>query len=210
LLGKITRIDVDKGSGTLSDCVGEGNGDYTIPPTNPFVGSGGACDEIWAIGLRNPWRSSFDRLTGDLFVGDVGQGAWEEIDVQPKDSLGGGNYGWRCYEGNHPFNTDGCGPSGDYIFPVFEYSHDDGCSVTGGYVYRGTRFPAMQGHYLLTDYCSGKFWDLVPDGAGAWKAALHTLSATSGFVSFGEDSEGELYVVNNSSGIIYRVQGTKG
>jgi glucose/arabinose dehydrogenase len=209
LLGKISRIDVDSDpGGAPPDCVGQGAGNYTIPPDNPLIdGQGGTCDEIWALGFRNPFRSSFDRLTGDLYIADVGQDLWEEIDVQPKNSSGGENYGWRCYEGNHEFNTLACGPATDYTFPIFEYSHDEGCSVSGGYVYRGTKYPAMQGHYLLTDYCSGKFRDLIRNDVGDWIATLHTLPATSGFASFGEDSEGELYVVNNVTGVIYRVQG---
>jgi glucose/arabinose dehydrogenase len=208
LLGKIARIDVDSGpGGAPPDCVGQGAGNYTIPPDNPLVnGQGGTCDETWAIGLRNPFRSSFDRLTGDFYIGDVGQDLWEEIDVQPGNSSGGENYGWRCYEGNHAFNTLDCGPAADYTFPIFEYSHDEGCSVSGGYVYRGTKYPAMQGHYLLTDYCSGKFRDLIRNDSGEWIATLHTLPATSGFASFGEDSDGEVYVVNNVTGIVYRVQ----
>jgi hypothetical protein len=157
------------------------------------------------MGLRNPWRSSFDRLTGDLFIGDVGQNDWEEIDVQPASSAGGENYGWRCYEGNHPYNTAGCGPIDDYTFPVFEYSHTDGCSVTGGYVYRGSRYPAMYGRYLLADYCSGNFWDLAFVDGG-WQATQHTDLAAFGYVAFGEDAQGELYVANRATGTVYAVE----
>jgi uncharacterized repeat protein (TIGR01451 family) len=206
LLGKISRIDVDAAGGSPPDCPGTGSGHYTVPDGNPLAdGPGGTCDEIWAIGLRNPWRSSFDRLTGDLLIGDVGQNTWEEIDFQPASSTGGENYGWRCYEGNHPYNTAGCGPIDDYTFPVFEYSHADGCSVTGGYVYRGSRYPAMYGRYLLADYCSGNFWDLAFVDGG-WQATQHTNLATFGYVAFGEDTQGELYVVNRATGTVYALE----
>lgn len=207
LLGKVVRIDVDNNPGDSPDCVDQGTGNYTIPPTNPLSdGAGGDCDEIWAIGLRNPWRSSFDRLTGDFFMGDVGQGTWEEIDFQPASSTGGENYGWRCYEGNHPFNTTGCGPIGDYTFPIFEYNHSGGnCTVIGGYVYRGSQYPAMFGRYLLLDYCSGNFWDLEQSGSN-WIPTLHTnLTDPFSYVAFGEDVNGELYVVD-IGGTIYRLQ----
>jgi glucose/arabinose dehydrogenase len=207
LLGKISRIDVDASPGSPPDCPGTGSGHYTVPDGNPLAdGAGGVCDEIWAIGLRNPWRSSFDRLTGDLYIGDVGQNDWEEIDVQPANSTGSGNYGWRCYEGNHPYNTTGCGPIDDYTFPVFEYGHVDGCSsVIGGYVYRGSRYPAMYGRYLLADYCSGSFWDLAFVD-GDWQATQHNNLAAFGYVAFGEDAQGELYVVNRATGTIYALE----
>jgi glucose/arabinose dehydrogenase len=190
LLGKVVRIDVDAGPGSSPDCVGLGTGQYTIPSTNPFVdGAGGACDEIWAVGLRNPWRSSFDRLTGDFYIGDVGQSAWEEIDFEPAGFPGGANYGWRCFEGNASFNANGCGPSSLFTFPIVEYSHSGGdCSVIGGYVYRGTLFPALFGHYVFTDFCTGNFWDSIPDGAGGWQTAQHTNLLAFGYVSFGEDA----------------------
>jgi glucose/arabinose dehydrogenase len=211
LLGKIVRIDVDAGPGSPPDCVGDGAGGYTIPATNPpnpmIDGPGGACDEIWATGLRNPWRSSFDRLTGDLYLADVGQNSWEEINRQPANGPGGSNYGWRCYEGTHDYNAAGCGPIGNYTAPIFEYSHAGGhCSVTGGYVYRGAAHPAMAGRYIFTDYCTGNFWDLAPDGGGGWAATQHTNLAAFGFSSFGEDAAGELYVVNLDNGTLYRLQ----
>jgi glucose/arabinose dehydrogenase len=208
ILGKINRIDINSGPGNAPDCVGEGTGDYTVPSTNPLVdGQGGACDEIWALGLRNPWRTSFDSLTGDLFIADVGQNTWEEVDFQPAGSAGGENYGWRCYEGDHPYNTTGCGPQGNYTFPIFEYSHSGGnCSVSGGYVYRGSQYPAMYGHYLLADFCSGRVWDLVSDGIGGWDSTLHTnLMASQRYVAFGEDINGELYMVGYN-GTVYRIQ----
>lgn len=209
LLGKIVRIDVNGIAGSPAECFGGGTGGYTIPATNPFIdGPGGACDEIWALGLRNPWRSSFDRVTGDFYIGDVGEATWEEIDFQPAGSGGGANYGWRCFEGNNPFNLSGCGPSSSYTFPIFAYSHSGGeCSVIGGYVYRGNLFPALFGRYVLTDLCTGNFWDIIPDGAGGWQIAQHTNLAQFGYVSFGEDANGELYVVHQGSGTLFRLEG---
>jgi glucose/arabinose dehydrogenase len=213
ILGKILRIDVDAQSGSPPDCKGLGTGGYTIPAGNPLVdGLGGKCDEIWIVGLRNPWRFSFDRLTGDMYIADVGEQAWEEIDFQWSGSVGGRNYGWRCYEGNHPHVTTGCKPQGAYNFPIFEYSHNPHCSVIGGYVYRGSQFPAMYGRYLLTDFCSGHFWDLIRV-SGQWQATTYThlVSPVTRYVAFGEDSQGELYVVAMSAGAIYRlVENTAG
>lgn len=199
LLGKILRIDVDGGS------------PYAIPADNPFVGDPGTLDEIWAIGFRNPWRISFDRQTNDLYIGDVGQSAWEEVDFQPAASTGGENYGWSCYEGNHPnpnTSVPDCGPAGDYVSPIFEYDHaDNGCAITGGFVYRGSQFPALSGRYLATDYCFGYFWDLAPDGQGGWVSTRHDNLINFGYVTFGEDLDGELYVGNIGNGVIYQVQG---
>ncbi len=198
MLGKMLRIDVDNGS------------PYGVPDENPFIGSSGYLPEIWALGLRNPWRYSFDRLTGDLWIGDVGQNNWEEIDFQPANSTGGENYGWRCYEGNHSFNTTGCGPMSDYIFPVAEYANAGAdCSVTGGFVYRGLNYPNLYGHYLYTDYCSGKIWSLTPDGSGGWNEQLLKDLNNFQFVSFGENKNGELFLAALGSGIIYRVTDTE-
>lgn len=206
ILGKVNRIDVDEGAGAAPDCVGQGTGNYTIPNSNPFInGSGGPCDEIWAVGLRNPWRSTFDRQTGDFWIADVGQNNYEEINIQPASSNGGENYGWRCYEANHPFNTSGCGPSSNYDFPIFEYSHSLGCSVSGGYVYRGSIYPEMVGHYFLADYCSGRFWDIVPDGGGGWTTTMHTNLMAYGYATFGEDINGELYVANQANGNVLKL-----
>lgn len=190
LLGSILRIDVDGGP------------PYAAPPDNPFVGGPGA-DEIWAWGLRNPWRFSFDRSTGDLFIGDVGQGNWEEIDFQPAASEGGENYGWRCYEGNHAYNTSGCGPPTDYVFPILEYSHGQGCSVTGGYRYRGADFPNLVGYYLYADYCSGTIWGATDDGGWSTTPLLATGHSIS---TFGEDESGELYLADRGGArAIYRI-----
>lgn len=197
LLGKILRIDVD-------------NGDpYDIPADNPFVGHPGFNDLIWSYGLRNPWRFSFDRENGDMWIGDVGQGNWEEIDREPSGSSGGLNYGWRCYEGFANFNLAGCsGDPSEYTFPVHVYANSrfaDGCSVTGGYVYRGTTYPIMYGDYIYTDFCSGKFWALRPDSDTSYVNNEIGDFASNQFGALGEDVNGELYTVALQSGILYRI-----
>ncbi len=196
LLGKMLRIDVS------------GIGGYTIPATNPFVGVAGR-DEIWAYGLRNPWRWSFDRLKGDLWIGDVGQLEYEEIDFQPKSSLGGQNYGWRCYEGNHTYNTAGCGAISNYVFPVLEVSQTptSTCAIVGGYVYRGAEYSNLFGKYFLTDECNATIKTLVPDGIGGFTLSSLGILGGSTLVSFGEDKWGELYVIAYG-GTIYKFQGT--
>jgi glucose/arabinose dehydrogenase len=191
LLGKILRIDVDTGS------------PFGTPPTNPFVGAPGR-DEIWSYGLRNPWRFSFDRLTGDIFIGDVGQSTREEIDFQLGASPGGENYGWRLMEGSLCFNPPtGCN-DGSLTLPIIEYDHTDGqCSVTGGFRYRGSRFPALQGVYLYADFCTGRIWGASPDGTGAWVNTL-LLDTDLNIATFGEDEEGELYLTH-LPGTVYRL-----
>jgi glucose/arabinose dehydrogenase len=195
LLGKMLRIDVD-------------NGDpYAIPPDNPFAETDETLDEIWALGLRNPWRFSFDRLTGDLWTADVGQNAWEEVNFQPADSEGGENYGWRCYEGNADFNTGGCPAASQLTFPVHVYPHGGpGCrSVTGGYVYRGDDFPNMQGYYIYADFCTGEVWGLLSEVEDDFVNVVLYDFDPSEIVSFGEDQNGELYVAAFQKGIIYRI-----
>ena len=187
LLGKMLRIDVD---GTNAS-----NGQYGIPADNPFVGVTGD-DEIWAYGLRNAWRNSFDRETGDLWIADVGQNAIEEVNFQPASSPGGENWGWRCYEGNNAFNTTGCGPITDYDFPVHTYNHAGGrCSITGGYVYRGCAIPELVGHYVFADYCSGQIWERDPDTG----VVTELFNLPFGLTTFGEDEDGELYYALGSS-----------
>jgi len=190
LLGKILRIDVDAGN------------PYAIPPDNPFA-SGGGRPEIWAYGLRNPWRFSFDRLTGDLYIGDVGQGSWEEIDFLPAGAPGGVNFGWNYLEGGHPFQ--GTPPAGlELVPPVAEYSHAEGISVIGGVVYRGAKLPELQGMYLYGDYGSGRIWGLWRSPDGAWQSVvLFQTNAT--ITSFGEDEDGEIYLVDHA-GDIYRLE----
>ncbi len=200
LLGKILRLDVDGGN------------PYAIPPDNPFIGLTDTLPEIWAFGLRNPWRYGFDRATGDLYIGDVGQGVWEEIDFQPASSPGGENYGWRCYEGNHSYNTSGCAPAANYIFPIHEYSHSSGnCSISGGYVYRGCAVPDLDGTYFYADFCTGRVWSFRYDGQGITgfldrSAELDPPGAPTidNVSSFGEDARGEIYIVDYD-GEIYKI-----
>lgn len=218
LLGKISRIDVRGHPGSPADCPGLGTGNYTIPASNPFVdGPGNQCDEIWASGLRNPWQSTFDSKTGDLFVADVGQDKVEEVNFQPSTSTGGENYGWRCYEGSSAYITDGCSAAGSYTFPIFEYTRPSpfgDCSVTGGYVYRGRLFHAMVGRYFLTDYCSGRFWDLQKQPNDTWRSTAHNDvfppgdATTVGNSAFGQRCDGELYVANVINGKIYHLTDT--
>ncbi len=195
LLGKMLRIDVD------------GPGPYAIPPDNPFFGNDFTLDEIWALGLRNPWRFSFDRLTGDLWIGDVGQNEWEEIDFQPATSSGGENYGWRCYEGYAPYNTSGCGTQELYTFPVHVYENSNavGRSVTGGYVYRGSAHPALYGAYIFGDYVSGRIWALWRDSTGTVSVEELLDFNNNELSSFGEDLDGELYACGHGSGRIFRL-----
>jgi len=187
LLGKILCIDVDGGT------------PYAIPPTNPFVDSTNinVKKEIYAWGLRNPWRCSFDPITGKLWAGDVGQNAWEEIDIIEN----GKNYGWRCYEGTHPYNTSGCNYP-EYINPIWEYPHGAECSITGGYVYRGPSVPELAGKYIYGDYCSRKIWALEYDGITP-PTNQYLLTAPNSITSFGVDQNNELHITS-SDGKIYR------
>ncbi|MEP6993092.1 MAG: PQQ-dependent sugar dehydrogenase [Acidobacteriota bacterium] len=201
LLGKLLRIDVDQHVQTPPF--------YGIPADNPFVPMGGPA-EAWAKGLRNPWRFSFDRLTGDLFIGDVGQNAREEIDYQPLGNGGGQNYGWKVMEGFICGTEDGSGcdpappPCGDaaYSLPILDYMHDgDNCSVTGGYLYRGLSVPDLYGSYVYGDYCTGQIW-AASRQADAWTAAPLPIQAPS-LTTFGEDAAGDLYA-GTQSGTLYR------
>ena len=162
---------------------------------------------MWAVGLRNPWRYSFDRLTGDLWIGDVGQNVYEEVNFVAAGSPGGLNFGWPIMEGSHCFPDSAACDRAGLEMPVADYQHGaDGCSVTGGYVYRGQEFPALAGVYLYGDYCSGKIWAIFPSaaGAGGWQTGL--LAQTQSTVSsFGEDEAGELYVTDLAKGIVYRL-----
>ncbi len=193
LLGKILRIDVDVA----------GEAAYGIPESNPFVADDGVRNEIWAVGLRNPWRFSFDRETGDLFLADVGQSQWEEVNFRPADSPGGENYGWNRMEGSHCYQRDTCDVTG-LVLPIFEYDHSQGCSVTGGYVYRGQQFPALRGNYFVADYCTGYIWRLFPMADGRWQSD-RVLESGRIISSFGEDANGELYVVDHNGGV-YQIQ----
>jgi len=198
LLGKILRLDV------TSDPAQP----YLIPADNPFVvtdwNGQDVRDEVWAIGLRNPWRTSFDRETGAFWVADVGQNQIEEVNVLQPGAPGGDNLGWPIMEGNSCFGAAGCDQSG-LTLPVAEYAHVGGnCSVTGGYVYRGAAFPQWQGIYFYGDYCSGRIWALAPDGAGGWMNA-EIMDADLTLSSFGEDETGELYAIDYGAGVVYRL-----
>ncbi len=187
LLGKLLRIDVNSDNA------------YNIPADNPFVGSEGA-DEIWAYGLRNAWKFSFDRLTNQVWVADVGQEVLEEINTVPAASSGI-NYGWRCYEGNNTYNTSGCANASTMTFPVAQYDHSAGkCSITGGYVYRGSMYADLVGKYVFADYCAGQIGVLSNNNTITWS----TPSAGNNFTTFGEDNQKQLYVAA-SNGRIYKV-----
>ena len=191
LLGKILRIDTETGRPFT----------YTTPASNPFVTAAGFRPEIWALGVRNPWRFSFDRATSDLYIADVGQGSWEEIDFQPAASAGGENYGWRVMEGTHCFNPNPCDAAG-LVPPIVEYGHGAGdCSVTGGYVYRAAQYPRMQGLYYYGDFCSGRIWALRR-AVGTWTSTM-LLDTSIQISAFGEDEAGNLYAASYGTGELF-------
>lgn len=219
LNGKLLRIDVETPASEpgfyllaappywmLAEKPQEQGGDerYLIPEDNPFVEDPAFRPEIWALGLRNPWRFSFDREQGDLYIADVGQNRWEEVNIQPSDSPGGENYGWNIMEGEECYGTGTCETDGltlpVHVYPIFSAPE---CSVTGGYVYRGEDNPALDGVYIFGDFCSGKVWGLQQDGE-AWQRGLLT---TADFMlsSFGEDERGEIYVADMVGGGIYLI-----
>ena len=192
LLGSLLRIDVDNGS------------PYNIPASNPYAQSSTFRRELWNYGLRNPWRFSFDRLTGDLYIADVGQNVREEVDVAPAGGSGGENYGWRLMEASICYNPQNCSTTG-LTLPVLDYTHADGCSITGGYVYRGQAIPDLQGTYFYSDYCQG--WVKSFRYAGGRATTLRgwpQLDPHGSVTSFGEDGSGELYIMV-SSGTLYRI-----
>jgi glucose/arabinose dehydrogenase len=201
LLGKILRIDVDGGS------------PYSIPVDNPFVGQLNVREEIWSYGLRNPWRFSFDRTTFDLYIGDVGQSAREEIDFQTADSAGGENYGWRIAEGFACRGGEGsCGTDSGFIPPIHDYSRTDGRSITGGYVYRGDAIPELQGTYFFADYVTARIWTFRFDGEEVSEFEERTVELAPDITrdirtisSFGEDTQGELYFIDYQDGEIFRI-----
>ncbi|WPO89511.1 PQQ-dependent sugar dehydrogenase [Chryseobacterium sp. HR92] len=195
LLGKMLRIDVDA------------TGPYNIPPDNPFAGTIAGADEIWAYGLRNAWKFSFDLTTGNAMIADVGQGAIEEINKMPITQAGL-NYGWRCYEGNNAYNTAGCAAQSTMTFPIAVYDHSGGkCSITGGYVYRGTQYPSLQGKYFFADYCSTQIGILDSSNAITWTSPY----SGNNFSTFGEDYQKGLYVAAVNSGKVFKIStGTLG
>ncbi len=204
LLGKMLRIDVDNTQGSLN---------YAIPSDNPYADSSATNykKEIWSYGLRNPWRWSFDRLNGDLWIGDVGQNAIEEVNHESVNSNGGKFYGWRCWEGNSSTGLSGCTGILNSNPPIFQYPHTlySSCSITGGFVYRGAMFNSMYGYYFLTDYCSGRFWWVKQNASGTFSNGLASSTAgfgTNNFVTFGENKYGELFVGGISDGKIYKIK----
>ncbi|KQT35879.1 cadherin [Chryseobacterium sp. Leaf405] len=188
LLGKMLRIDVNA------------TGAYNIPSGNPFVGVDGA-DEVWAYGLRNAWKFNFDTVSGNVMIADVGQGQIEEINRMPITQAGI-NYGWRCYEGNNSYNTTGCAAQSTMTFPVSVYDHSGGkCSITGGYVYRGSLYPALQGKYIFADYCSTQIGILNTDNSITWTPAF----TGNNFSTFGVNNQNELFVAAVNNGKIFRI-----
>jgi len=191
LLGKLLRIDVDHTTG------------YSIPSDNPFVGVPGARQEIWSYGLRNPWRYSFDRVTGELYLADVGQDSWEEVDALTLNAAKHANFGWPIVEGSHCFPPGASCSTSSFVLPSIEYSHSLGCSVTGGYRYRGSRWPQWAGLYFYGDWCSGLLWIASQQIDGSWTTST-TQNTGKSIVSFGEDDDGELYLVDYA-GAVYRM-----
>lgn len=189
LLGSILRIDVDNGS------------PYSIPADNPFAGDIEGADEIWVYGLRNVWRFSFDSATNDMFIADVGQNEWEEVNFQSVESKGGENYGWNVWEGTHAFAR---GEAPNHVLPFAEYNHSSGCSITGGYIYRGSVISDLTATYLFGDYCTGIVWASYRDENLQWQTNQF-LQTGMNISSFGEDENGELYIINYE-GIIYRIE----
>jgi glucose/arabinose dehydrogenase len=210
LLGKLLRIDIDTApdNDNAPDCAQNAGANYAIPPGNAYTdGPGGAgCDEIFVLGLRNTWRFSFDRDTGDIWLADVGQNRIEEVDFLAAGTGAGLNLGWRCFEGSDPYDLRDCNAS--YLDPVFEYPHTEGrCSITGGYVYRGQDFPQLQGQYFFSDFCNPAVRSL----SGPVNDLVESIALPAGgfiFTAFGEDSRGELYGADFVDGIIYRIIGT--
>jgi glucose/arabinose dehydrogenase len=187
LLGKMLRLDVD------------GPAPYGIPADNPFVNNSAYAPEIWALGLRNPWRFSFDRATGDLYIADVGQTRYEEVNFQAASSAGGENYGWNIMEGSERYS--GAPVIDGLTAPFAQYNHGQGCSVTGGYVYRGQAIPDLAGVYLFGDYCSGIIWASWRDETGSWQTSVF-MDTNHVIASFGEDEAGELYLVDHSGSLL--------
>ncbi|WP_019988653.1 PQQ-dependent sugar dehydrogenase [Rudanella lutea] len=197
--GKLFRIDVDKGN------------PYAIPPGNPFTTPNDSIpDELYAVGLRNPWRWSFDRLTGDLWIADVGQDGWEEVNFTPAGATAPQNYGWRCYEGNVPYVTTGCSATTTYAMPLHTYAGYNNnsnqlASVTGGFVYRGERYPELQGWYIYGDWNAGTIWTLRRNTATGTYQNVQQAASVANLVSFGEGADGELYVLSFNSGTLYQI-----
>ncbi len=207
LLGSILRIDPDPDRGLPQDC--GVSTFYSIPRTNPWLGDDG-CDEIWAKGLRNPWRMSIDQKTGNIFIADVGEWLHEEVNVYSSLGPGGANFGWHCWEGTTDYTTihtelaEDCPTETQFVFPVHEYDHSQGeCSIIGGNVYRGTQFPTLYGRYFFGDWCSGRIWTMAQVN-GQWKVALAGETGVN-FTTFGEDVHGELYGAGYANGTLFKL-----
>lgn len=204
LLGKLLRLDV-AGDAFPNDAARN----YAIPGDNPFVNGSGA-DEVWVLGLRNPWRFSFDTETNNLFLSDVGQGAREEINFKEAGTPGGTNYGWRCYEGTAAFDLSGCSSQTAFTFPIAEYENTaDRCAVTGGYVYRGDRYPQLRGDYFYMDFCSGELFSFKAHHKKGMAGPVRRVATFSDLriSSFGQDPDGEIYAADLAAGKIYRLEG---
>ncbi|WP_077921532.1 sorbosone dehydrogenase family protein [Spirosoma sp. 209] len=197
--GKLLRIDVNSGS------------PYAIPPTNPYASpTDGVPDALYALGLRNPWRWSFDRLTGDLWIADVGQDGWDELNFMPAGASAPQNYGWRCYEGSHPYISTGCTNTASFVTPLLDYPayNNNGnrtASITGGFVYRGSRYPSLYGWYVYGDWSQGTIWTLRRNAATGTYQNVTQAATVADLVSFGEGTDGELYVLSFQSGTIYQI-----
>jgi glucose/arabinose dehydrogenase len=201
LWGKILRLDIDAQSGSAPDC-GVPNPVYTIPSDNPFSASmDGKCDEIWSYGWRNPWRFSFDRLTGEMFIGDVGEFTWEEVNREPRNTPGR-NYGWSCFEGTRPYSPYCIHV---YVFPDYQYGAGDACSVIGGYVYRGQDYPTLLGQYVFTDFCIRDIWRIPALDMAAGTTKLANGTAFPQWTTMGEDAQGELYLGSFGSGRVFKI-----
>lgn len=214
LLGKILRLAVNGRSELQPDCGGIG---YAVPADNPFVGDEGACGEIWSLGWRNPWRFSFDSLTGELYVADVGEWEYEEINREAAGGPGGRNYGWHCYEGTYdhtqaPQLIGQCGDISAYTFPLYEYGRAQGdCTIIGGYVYRGSQYPWLDGQYLFADFCSDRIWRLTAEDVSpevvemSYQISGAPAGSTRAWTTFGQGSQGELYLGSYLLGAVYKV-----
>lgn len=203
LLGKMLRIDINNPSPPLN---------YSVPPDNPFTADTTIADEIWALGLRNPFRWSFDRRTHDMWLADVGQDAREEINFRKAGETKGINYGWRCYEGKIVYNPSGCKPADQYISPIFDYPHTlttGGASVTGGYVYRGSEYPSLNGYYIFTDYLSNIQW-MISDSSSTWIVRRQSGIFPRNIVGFGEGEDGSLYACSITENAVYKVEAVTG
>ena len=199
LLGKMLRIDINNTTPPLN---------YSIPSDNPFINDTNIADEIWALGLRNPFRWSFDRRTYDMWIGDVGQGVREEINFGKAGATKGINYGWRCYEGKITYNAAGCKPADQYTAPIFDYPHNlttGGSSVTGGYVYRGSEYPSLNGYYIFADYISNNQW-MISDSSKTWIVRQQSGTFPRNIVGFGEGEDGSLYACSITEGAVYKME----